>query len=142
MMDPRTLEELFARFRREHDLEALAEVFDRTAPRLLEVARHLSRGRGEAEDLVQATFLAAIESRERFETGRELVPWLLGILSNFAQRTRERRRGVGEPDAQLADPGSHDPAARAAEVEFRAALEGALGRVPATYREVLRGHLG
>jgi DNA-directed RNA polymerase specialized sigma24 family protein len=96
-MTPRPLEQCFARFRDAHDLDALAEVFDRTAPRLLDVARHLARGRGEAEDLVQATFLAALEHPERFDEGRELVPWLLGILANHVKRAAERRRAAGAP---------------------------------------------
>src|SRR5262245_9880701 len=104
-----SLEQLFARFRRARDLEALAEVFDRTAPELLELGRHLTRGRGEAEDLVQAAFLAALEGADRFEPGRELVPWLVGILANLARQARERRRAVGEPGAELADPRALDP---------------------------------
>jgi RNA polymerase sigma factor (sigma-70 family) len=141
-MTPRTLEQAFARFRAERDLEALAEVFDRTAPQLLDVARHLARGRGEAEDLVQATFLAALEGAERFEAGRELVPWLLGILAHTARR--ERERGARREDSaldELAAAASDDPAALAEGVELEAALASALGQVPPTYREVLRSHL-
>jgi len=141
-MAARSLEELFARFRGAHDLEALAEVFDRTAPELHELARHLSRRAAEAEDLVQATFLTAIESAATFDAGRELVPWLLGILVNLARRARERRSAMAEPSAELADARAPDPAARAAELEFRLALEGALARLPLTYREVLASHLG
>lgn len=141
-MSTRTLEEAFARFRDERDLAALAEVFDRTAPQLFELARHLARGRDEAEDLVQATFMAALEGAERFEQGRALVPWLLGILANLARRAHQRRGALGGPSAEFPDPRAADPAAHAAEREFRSALEGALGRLPATYREVLASHFG
>lgn len=140
-MSTRSLEDAFARFRDERDLAALAEVFDRTAPELLEVARHLARGRSEAEDLVQATFLAALEGAGRFEEGRELVPWLIGILVNLARRARGQRGAVGEPSEEIADARAADPAERAAEGEFRLALEVALARLPRRYRDVLASRL-
>lgn len=62
----RSDEELFERFRR-GDAAALGELFDRVAPALLRIAVHLARDPGEAEDLLQATFLKAIEARFQFE---------------------------------------------------------------------------
>ena len=60
------LEDLFERFRSRGDVGALAEVFDRAAPKLYAVARHLAREEGEAEDLVQASFLTALERAGSF----------------------------------------------------------------------------
>jgi DNA-directed RNA polymerase specialized sigma24 family protein len=93
-MDPRPLEELFTRWRDAHELAALAEVFDRSAPELLQIARHLVRREAEAEDLVQATFLAALEGAERFDAARALVPWLVGILTHTARRSRRAEPGA------------------------------------------------
>lgn len=139
-MEDRDLEPLFERFRSEGDLDALAEVFDRTAPRLLQVARHLASDEARAEDLVQETFVAAIEGARRFDARRELVPWLTGILANRAKRASER--GARRPDpARLAEPDTIDPVERAEVDEFAAALERALARVPEAYRDVLRKHL-
>jgi DNA-directed RNA polymerase specialized sigma24 family protein len=56
------VEELFERWRQRGDVAALAGVFDRTAPEIWRVARHLCGNRSEADDLLQATFLAAMES--------------------------------------------------------------------------------
>ena len=53
---------LFLRWRDRGDAAALAELFDRTAPELLRLALHLCRHAVDAEDVLQATFLAAIES--------------------------------------------------------------------------------
>ena len=80
------LEPLYERFRSANDLDALGEVFDRTAPDLLRLAAHLTRDASTAEDLVQQTFLVAIDRRASYERGRPLLPWLLGILSNEAAR--------------------------------------------------------
>jgi RNA polymerase sigma-70 factor (ECF subfamily) len=134
------LEELFDRYRSAGDLDALAEVFDRTADQLLKVARHVARDEAQAEDLVQATFLAAIEHAERFDASRELVPWLVGILTNKAQVARAIASRAADPE-RLAERASEDPAHDTEIREFMATLERALERVPDAYRQVLRIHL-
>ncbi|MCA8953426.1 MAG: sigma-70 family RNA polymerase sigma factor [Planctomycetes bacterium] len=83
-------EQAFAAFRHGGDPAALAAVFDALAPELLLVACHVGRG-GEPEDLVQATFLDAIEKRDRWDDRRPLRPWLVGILVNHARLERRRR---------------------------------------------------
>src|SRR5262245_37007751 len=139
-MDHSGLEELFDRFRRDGDLDALAEVFDRTGEKLLKVARHLSHDEAQAEDVVQATFLSAIESRDAFDASRELVPWLTGILTHKAKVARALSRRVPDPE-RLQEPASHDPAVDAELRDLRSTLESALDRVPPAYRDVLRLHL-
>ena len=54
-------------------------------PRLLRMALHLGRDPGDAEDLVQATFLTAIEKAATYDASRPLLPWLTGILIRHAQ---------------------------------------------------------
>ena len=134
------LEELFDRFRRDGDLDALAEVFDRTAAKLLKVARHLSRDDAQAEDVVQATFLAAIEGRESFDASRELVPWLTGILTHKAKVARALSLRAPDPE-RLPKHASEDPAVAAEVRDLYTTLDRALERVPSAYRDVLRLHL-
>ncbi len=76
----------FVRFRATGRPADLADVFDATAVELRRVARHLVGTAEEADDLVQNTFLAAIEDREGFAPGEPVLPWLLGILANRARR--------------------------------------------------------
>lgn len=64
----------FARFRQSEDPRDLAAVFDLTAPELMRVAVYLVRDEQTAEDLLQETFLTAIERRESFHGGRALLP--------------------------------------------------------------------
>src|SRR5262249_37653489 len=66
-MPATSLEHLFERYRSQGDLEALASVFDRVAPELLALAAHLVRDPSEAEDLLQSTFVAAIEGARAFD---------------------------------------------------------------------------
>lgn len=90
-MQSETSAELYRRFVEAGDVAALAEVFDRVAPDLERVARRLTKNRANAEDLVQETFLTALERPGTFDVERPLRPWLLGIL---AHRARATRRGT------------------------------------------------
>jgi DNA-directed RNA polymerase specialized sigma24 family protein len=54
----------FRHYCRTGDPDALADVFDRTAGRLMRVALWLTGNRTDAEDLLQRTFLQVIETRE------------------------------------------------------------------------------
>ncbi len=137
---PLSLEELFAAFQDSADPEVLGQVYDRAAPRLLRAAVHLSASSGAAEDLLQATFVAAIEQRDRYERDRPLMPWLLGIMTNQARlrRARERRR----PDpSRLPAAGTRDPAEAAAGLEFSEAVDDAIAKLPAWQQPVLVLHL-
>jgi DNA-directed RNA polymerase specialized sigma24 family protein len=58
---------LYLRFRDEADVAALGKLYDRAATELLRVAFHLVRDPPRAEDLVQQTFVAAIEGAARFD---------------------------------------------------------------------------
>ncbi len=139
-MRDRRLDRLFDRFRRRGDVRALGEVFDRTAPELLRVATSLERDLGEAEDLLQATFLTAIERAERYDANRRLVPWLLGILVNHAHEARRRRAREMDPE-RLERRAASDPREEAEAVELSEALEAALARLSARDRRVLEPYL-
>ncbi len=137
---PESLESLFERFRSRGDLEALGLVFDRTAPHLLNVAVHLVRDPVQAEDLVQSTFVAAIEAARSFDASRPFEPWLAGILARSAARALRDRSRVPDP-GRLMPRESADPARNVQERELAAALAQALAGLPEPYRTVLERHL-
>lgn len=139
-MNHRELEANFERFRSAGDVRALGKAFDEAAPRLLAVARHLAATRDEAEDLLQATFLVAIERRESWDAARPLLPWLLGILANEARRQRTKRSVRAEVEAvEVSD--ERGPELPARERELAGAVELALERLPKKYAGVVRRHL-
>lgn len=109
----RSLESLWLRFRDRGDTEALGQVFDEAAPELLRIAMHVTRDPVAAEDLVQATWLAAIEHAGRFDDERKLMPWLLGILTN--QRRHRARRDARAVDPTRMDHGRGAPSRAGAE---------------------------
>ncbi|MEM7205037.1 MAG: sigma-70 family RNA polymerase sigma factor [Planctomycetota bacterium] len=129
----------FARFQRTRQPKDLAAVFEATAPELLRVAAYLAGDPHAAEDMVQATFVAAIESVDAYDTGRPVVPWLLGILVHRAAQFRQQRRRDVDP-ARLAERIAEAPIDVAEREELVQRCQGALAELPASYRQVLQLH--
>ena len=100
----------------------MARVFDLTADRLLRTALHLVRSPATAEDVVQETFVLAIERASTFEKGRPVGPWLLGILTNRAKAHREREQRQAEPE-RLRARTSDEPSDELHQRELAAALD-------------------
>lgn len=139
---PRTRDDvLLERYRSTRDAGALAELYDGTAVALLRVAMHLARRPAEAEDLVQATFLAAIESIDAYEPGRPALGWLLGILHHKAHALWKREARVLDPE-RVARPASVDPLDATLAAELTQQVDEAIEKLPAAYQPVLRLHLG
>lgn len=127
---------LFLRFQRSGDPAALAAVYDQVAPELLLVAAHFATTAAAAEDLVQSTFLAAIESAAAYDPTRRVVPWLVGILANQARRAR--RTDARRLDAaRMEPPAAADPLRAAAGAEFTEELAHRLQTLPPHYRQIL-----
>ena len=138
-MKARELEHLFVRFQRHGDSAALAMVFDRAAPEVLRVAVHLARDVAQAEDLLQSTFLEAIETADRFDSSRMLIPWLLGILANLVRREQATRQRIVDPNRlQRQSPIGPSEVAEGHELSGKLGL--AIDRLREPYRGVLVLH--
>lgn len=135
-MNHESVESAFARFCEECDPAAMAEVFDRTAGELLPLARRLTRGRVEADDLIQETFLAAIENRASFDPARALMPWLVGILVRQASAARRRARRELDP-VRFDSKSQPSPDSDAEASEFQTLVMEALSRLSRHDRDVL-----
>jgi RNA polymerase sigma-70 factor (ECF subfamily) len=137
--------------RLQSDPRAFEELYRRHVGRLTAYVATRCRQPQDAADLVASTFVAALESAERYDPARgEVLPWLIGIarhLSSDAGRYALRER---EALAQVAGRRtlSQD---ETAELEARidaarevADLEGALRRLHVRDREplVLLGYVG
>src|SRR5690606_16101496 len=128
----------FARYRQNGDLDALGRVFDAVSPRLLALALHLCGNAADAEDVLQATFLVAMQKSTTFDVQQAVAPWLAGILAGEANnlRRRERRRSM----APLSDQelGAEVEITDAAEQrELVAQLRTHIGALPDEQRQVL-----
>ncbi|HTF89237.1 MAG TPA: sigma-70 family RNA polymerase sigma factor [Planctomycetota bacterium] len=134
------LTDLFERFRDRNDLRALARVFDATAPELASVAAHMAKTAEEAEDLLQATFLSAIERSASFDSSRPVVPWLVGILAVHARKQRERA-GREIDTLRVRQPGEIDPSREVEREEISRAVESAVLQLGPNYAPLVRRHL-
>ena len=139
-MRNRTPEQLFDSYRRSGNAAALAEVFDRVAPELLSVARHLTGDEIEAEDALQATFQTALEKAGSWDPGRRLVPWLVGILNLHAKKARERAERTPDP-WRLREQMVSDPAETASQKELAALVDAKVDELPETYSNAVRSYL-
>ena len=128
--------ELIAGLKRRDSL-ALQELVQSCGDRLLRSAFLLCGNEADAQDLVQETFLQALQSIHRFHGRSSVYTWLHAILLNLSRHYhRNRKRFV--PNDQLddwalsaEDPVQHDS-------EFTSlTVAGALRQLSAPHREVL-----
>jgi RNA polymerase sigma-70 factor (ECF subfamily) len=89
---------------RRGDEAAFAELVRRHHRSLLRVAQIYVSSRAVAEEVVQETWLAALDGIGRFEGRSSVKTWLFGILVNLA-RTRAKREGRTLPLSALEHPG-------------------------------------
>ncbi len=79
---------------------------------LYRVAVWLVRDRAEAEDLVQDTFMQALQSFHRFEKGTNCRAWLIRILfhvNSNRRRAKARLELVSDTDERIAETIAFDP---------------------------------
>ena len=110
--EPPGEDDLATRFR-DGDEAALREAYDRYGRAVLHLATTTLVNRSDAEDVTQATFVAAWLGRETFDPAKgSLVGWLLGIgrrkvVDRIRASARETR--VVETVKQLPEPVSTGP---------------------------------
>ncbi|HEX5053294.1 MAG TPA: sigma-70 family RNA polymerase sigma factor [Planctomycetota bacterium] len=129
----------FRQFCETGDPEALGDVFDRTSGSLIRVALWLAANRTDAEDLLQRTFLKAIETRRQFRSGAPVVPWLMGLLGNEARRQRRERDRAAT--VRCAPDRVVDPEQAVVARELADTVRSVGDRLGSPYGEVLRLHL-
>ncbi|MER7456275.1 sigma-70 family RNA polymerase sigma factor [Micromonospora sp. NPDC126480] len=131
-------DDLAARFR-DGDEQALREAYDRYGRAVLHLAGSTLANRSDAEDVTQATFVAAWLGRETFDPAKgSLLGWLLGIgrrkvIDRLRASARESR--VVETVRQLPDPAPAGP--NPDTVVDRLVVADELARLPEDQRRML-----
>lgn len=114
-------------------------------PALYNLARWLTGNEADAQDLVQESVIRAMRSMHQLRTENARA-WLLAIARNafFTDWRESGRRRAGEVPFDEELHGTDDAAAAAGDPEFllvrqdtRAAVNQALARLPAAFREVI-----
>lgn len=116
------------------DFDALV---DRYASKIHAFCLRATGSSADAEDLTQATFLAAFESLGNYNADRPFGPWLFGIAANQCRmwHRRHSRCGdrVGSPLETLEDP-APSPERVVEHSETAHLIRKTLAGLPATYR--------
>ncbi len=137
-------DELLVRRYLRGDVSAFEQLVERYTPALFNLAYRLTQDRGEAEQIVQESFMRALGALKRVRTDLPLKPWFLQITLNLCRTQHRRKRPLtfselttdeSEP-FELADgsPLPHDWAERQ---ETRELVRRAMAELPAAYRAVL-----
>ena len=71
------------------ELGALGALYDRHQAPLRSFVARATRDADAVDDLVQATFLAAAKSAERYDGRSSCRPWLIGIAAQLLRRRRQ-----------------------------------------------------
>jgi RNA polymerase sigma-70 factor (ECF subfamily) len=105
---------------------------------LFRVAMWLVRDRTEAEDLVQDTFMQALQSFHRFEKGTNCRAWLIRVmfhLNSNRRRAKGRFHFVSDADERIAETIAFDPPTPEGVTEDE--VRRALRRLPRQFEEVV-----
>ena len=116
------------------DLGALGNLYDRYARDLVRFARRITNA-GDAEDIVQTTFLRVLQKAARYDArALSARPWLFGIAARVAQ---ERRRSLRRFAAAVAAFGASAFRVASSSPETRRDLANALARLSVAKRTAL-----
>jgi RNA polymerase sigma-70 factor (ECF subfamily) len=131
-------EELVERVRR-GDADAYDLLVTRHMKRAFAIAYRLLGHREDAEDLVQESFLVALEKIDTFKTGLRFSPWFFRILVNRGLNARKSRsvRRTDELAPELTAGGA-SPLRQAEQAELREHLAGVMERLPERQRTVVQ----
>lgn len=113
--------------------------------RLYRVARAIVRDDGEAEDVMQASYVRAYENLHQFEGRSAFSAWLTRITVHEALGRLRRRKRLDQLDGSEEDgeffveptTNAPDPEAAASQAEMTHILEEAMLALPQQYRTVL-----
>jgi RNA polymerase sigma-70 factor, ECF subfamily len=125
---------LVERFLRARGEDAFRALYRAHTPALYALAMRLTGGdQGEAEDLVQESWVRAVRALSSFRARSALRSWLCGLLVNVRrERIRADWRTVDAPDIE--------PAADTAGPDDALDLERAIGALPEGARDVFVLH--
>ena len=134
---------------RDREEAAIRSIMQSNNRRLYRIARGILRNEGEAEDVVQETYVRAFTHLESFRGDSSLATWLARIAMNEALgRLRRQQPSVewttlepGFLEAQIIQfplsPPSEDPEKTMAQREIQHVVEHAIDELPEAFRIVL-----
>lgn len=121
------------------DREALTELYQRYSYSLFQYLLRLTPDQGQAEEILQDTFVAVWRSAARFEGRSTARTWLIGVARRQAHNRLRRSEPALADVTELADLATPDPGPENAALlrATRDELIAAIGRLSLIHREAL-----
>ncbi len=124
------------------DVEAFDVLFDRYYGPVYNFARTMLRESGEAEEVLQETFLAVARSAANYTARGRFRPWLMRIVRNRClnrlESRRIRRTGANAgPDPDTVASDTQAPPETATANERQAVIRSAVDQLPERQREAI-----
>lgn len=143
--DPQASDVELVRRARDGESAAYAELVTRYQDRVFNLVYRMCANQADAADLVQTTFLKALESLDRFQERSAFYTWIFRIAVNAVisqRRTRQRRPTVsmddyrpdGRTPALVVADNTRSPAQNAEERELLERLGAALEKLDDEFR--------
>ena len=123
------------------DTRAFGELVRRYQRRAFAIAWRLLRHREDAEDLVQDSFIAALDRIDSFDAGRPFGPWFFRILVNRGHNARDARTvRATDPIPEELPAGGGTPARDAERSEIAARVAAAVAGLGDRQQLVIQLH--
>jgi RNA polymerase sigma-70 factor, ECF subfamily len=120
------------------DRGALKELFDRHAGQVFALAQRILKDRGEAEDVVQETFIEVWRRAQQYDASRgQLSTWMFVIARSRAIDRVRRRRSSESTAAEQADWAFADPFHHVQSKQAARQVLSALEELPDEQRSVI-----
>jgi RNA polymerase sigma-70 factor (ECF subfamily) len=130
-------DDALAKRSRRGDATALATLYRRHAPALLDYLERILASRADAEDVLHETFLRLFQGRGSYEARGRFRAWLFTVASHLARdhlRRNRRRRELTTVEALTEpQPQPASPLELAARRELHERIEAALADLPESY---------
>jgi len=122
---------------RRGETEAFGELVTRYQTSVFNVCYRILHERGEADDLVQESFMRAYDRLNTFDLSREFGPWIRRVAANLCLNHLESQK-VTAPLDEERDADERQRPEKQVEVKERSEqIRGALASLPAQYRVVV-----
>lgn len=123
-----------------NDLQSFEQVYQRSFPKLLKVAYHITLDRAAAEDICQEGFIRFYNRTLPFPNEQQALYWLIRVVKNLAFNYRKRKGR----EYQAVDRYKREPERKEAEAdeplleeETKQLVRKALDLLPEKYKTVL-----
>jgi RNA polymerase sigma-70 factor (ECF subfamily) len=122
---------------RRGDVEAFGELVTRHQTSVFNVCYRFLHEYGEAEDMVQETFIRAHTRLDSFDLERPFGPWIRRVAANICLNYLESQKATSEFDDEKDADESQSPQSSLELKERSEQIRAALASLPVNYRAVI-----